>query len=83
MHCEYIADVNQISMGNKLKSWMLQFLSFDIITFYDVMITYKRINWKISLKGLTCEKFIGMSIFVASIIIKKLLQNSKIVYSLT
>ena len=60
MHCEYSVDVNQISMGNKLGSWMRQFFNFDIITFYDVMTTYDNINWKISLKSLTYENFMGM-----------------------
>ena len=61
MHCEYVVDANQISMGNKLGSWMRQVFNFDIITFYDVMTTCDSMNWKISVKGLTCEDFLLMS----------------------
>ena len=48
MHCEYVVDVNQISMSNKLGSWMRQVFNCDIITFYDVMTTCDSINWKIA-----------------------------------
>ena len=48
MHCEYVVDVNQISMSNKLGSWMRQVFNCGITTFYDLMTTCDSINWKIA-----------------------------------